>query len=298
MNSTDQHGSEHSLRPPILRGAAPTDQTMTETQLNACSKKVIGAAIDVHRELGPGLDELDYEEALSLSLTKAGIANERQVPLPIIYKGQKLDCGYRLDILVESALVLELKSVAAHLPIHEAQLLTYLRLSGHELGLLVNFNVVLLKDGILRRVNQLGREPLERRRAVREDAKPSEDLSGRVITAAIEVHCAVGPGLLKSTYAECLQAELSMSGVPHTRRQSVPVFYEGVELGLPFEMEFVIGGALPVMVVSVAEVTPLIEAQFRGKLRLGGWSDGLLMNFNAPTLKDGLRRIGITPRRF
>jgi GxxExxY protein len=120
---------------------------MTEAQLNALSKKIIGAAIDVHRELGPGLDELDYEQALSLSLTKAGIANERQAPLPIIYKAQQLDCGYRLDILVESALVLELKSVAAVLPILEAQLLTYLRLSGHQLGLLANFNVVLLKDG-------------------------------------------------------------------------------------------------------------------------------------------------------
>lgn len=271
---------------------------MTEAQLNALSKKVIGAAIDVHRKLGPGLDELDYEQALSLSLTKAGIANERQVPLPIIYKAQQLDCGYRLDILVESALVLELKSVAAVLPIHEAQLLTYLRLSGHQLGLLANFNVVLLKDGLLRRVNQLGREPLERNRAVRKNSKPSNDLSGRVISAAIEVHRTLGPGLLKSTYAECLQTKLSMSGVPHTRRQLVPVLYEGMELGQPLEMEFVVGGALPMMVVSVAEVTPLIEAQFRSKLRLGGWSDGLLMNFNAPRIKDGLRRLGIAPRRF
>ena len=161
---------------------------MTEAQLNALSKRIIGAAIDVHRKLGPGLDELDYEQALSLSLTKAGIANERQVPLPIIYKAQQLDCGYRLDILVESALVLELKSVAAVLPIHEAQLLTYLRLSGHQLGLLANFNVVLLKDGILRRVNQLGREPLERNCVVRNNSKPSNDLSRRAISAAIEVH--------------------------------------------------------------------------------------------------------------
>jgi GxxExxY protein len=97
---------------------------MTEAQLNALSKKVIGAALDLHRELGPGLDEVDYEQGLSFSLTKAGIANEWQVPLPIVYKGHQLDCGYRLDILVESSLVLELKSVAAVLPIHEAQLLT------------------------------------------------------------------------------------------------------------------------------------------------------------------------------
>ena len=126
----------------------------------------------------------------------------------------------------------------------------------------------------------------------------AEDLSSRVISAAIEVHRTVGPGLLKSTYTECLQAELSLSGVPHKRRQLVPVLYEGVELGQPFEMEFVVGGALPVVVVSVAEVTPLMEAQFRSKLRLGGWSDGLLMNFNAPTIKDGLRRLGIAPRNF
>ena len=148
---------------------------MTEAHLNALSKKVIGAALDLRRELGPGLDELDYEQALSRSLTKAGIANEWQVPLPIVYKGRQLDCGYR---------------------------------------------------------------------------------------------------------------------------QLVPVLYEGVELGQPFEMEFVIDGALPVMVLSVAEVTPLIEAPFRTKLRLGVWREGLLMNFNAPTLRDGLRRLGVAPRRF
>ena len=123
---------------------------MTEAQLNALSKKIIGAAIDVHRELGPGLDELDYEQALSLSLTKAGIANERQVPLPIIYKAQQLDCGYRLDILVESALVLELKSVAAVLPIHEAQFRSKLRLGGWSDGLLMNFNAPRIKDGLRR----------------------------------------------------------------------------------------------------------------------------------------------------
>jgi GxxExxY protein len=106
----------------------------------------------VHRALGPGLLESAYEECLCHELTLRRLAFERQKPLPVEYKGTKLDCGYRLDLLVEALVVVEIKAVEVIQPIHEAQLLTYLKLGGWKLGLLINFNVPFLKDGIRRRI--------------------------------------------------------------------------------------------------------------------------------------------------
>jgi len=117
------------------------------------SEKVIGAAIRVHRELGPGLLESAYEICLAYELQNAGLMIEIQKPLPVVYRGVKLDCGYRMDIVVEGKLVLELKALEKILPIHEAQLLSYLRLSGISLGLIINFHSQLLKDGIKRLVH-------------------------------------------------------------------------------------------------------------------------------------------------
>jgi GxxExxY protein len=116
------------------------------------TQKVIGAAIEVHRHLGPGLLESAYEECLCWELTHAGLAVKRQVPLPVVYKEVRLDAGYRLDLVVDNQLVVELKTVESLLPIHEAQLLTYLKLSGLKTGLLLNFNAAVLKDGIKRMV--------------------------------------------------------------------------------------------------------------------------------------------------
>jgi GxxExxY protein len=116
------------------------------------TEQIIGAGIEVHRELGPGLLESVYEECLCHDLHLRGLSFQRQVNLPISYKGLKLDCGYRLDIVVEDSVLIELKSIEQILPIHEAQLLTYLRLSGKKVGLLINFNVSVLKNGIVRRV--------------------------------------------------------------------------------------------------------------------------------------------------
>ena len=113
---------------------------------------IIGAAIEVHTHLGPGLLESAYEECLCEELRSRGIRFQRQRPLPLEYKGKKLDCGYRLDLVVEDRVIVEIKSVDGLAPIHEAQLLTYLRLSGKRVGLLINFNVPLLKDGIKRMV--------------------------------------------------------------------------------------------------------------------------------------------------
>ena len=117
------------------------------------SKRIVGAAIEVHRQLGPGLLESAYEECLCYELRAQEILFERQKALPVVYKGMNLDCGYRLDILVENLVVVELKSVEKIEPIHEAQLLTYLKLADLWLGLLINFNVSVLKDGIKRKVN-------------------------------------------------------------------------------------------------------------------------------------------------
>lgn len=114
--------------------------------------KVIGAAIEVHRALGPGLLESAYEECLCRELSVQGLAFQRQVPLPVSYKGVKLDCGYRIDLVVAESDLVEIKAVDQLEPVHEAQLMTCLKLSKIQVGLLINFNVALLKEGIVRRV--------------------------------------------------------------------------------------------------------------------------------------------------
>jgi len=117
---------------------------------DALTDRIIGFAIEVHRQLGPGLLESAYEECLCHELNESGLSFKRQVPLPVVYKSVRLDCGYRIDILVENHLILEIKAMERLLPIHEAQVLTYMRLSGVRTGLLLNFNTPALKDGIRR----------------------------------------------------------------------------------------------------------------------------------------------------
>ena len=119
---------------------------------DSLTESVIGLVIEVHRALGPGLLESAYQECLCYELRAKGIAFGRQVALPVVYKSVKLDCGYRMDLVVDDRLVVELKTVEKILPIHEAQLLTYLRLSGIRTGLLLNFNTAVLKNGIKRMV--------------------------------------------------------------------------------------------------------------------------------------------------
>jgi GxxExxY protein len=121
--------------------------------MNQLSSKIIGAAIEVHKTLGPGLLESAYEECLCHELSIQGLFFEKQKSLSLNYKGKKLDCGYRLDIVVEKTVIIELKSCEKIEPIHKAQLLTYLKLSGLNLGLILNFNVPLMRDGIVRVVN-------------------------------------------------------------------------------------------------------------------------------------------------
>lgn len=114
------------------------------------TERVIGLAIEVHKQLGPGLLESVYEECLCFELAEAGVPFQRQVRVPIVYRDRLLDEGFRADIVVRDELILEIKSVERMLPVHEAQLLTYLRLTRHKIGLLMNFNMVRLKDGLKR----------------------------------------------------------------------------------------------------------------------------------------------------
>jgi GxxExxY protein len=124
---------------------------MDDERLNEITRAIIGAAIDVHRTLGPGLLESAYEACLAFELVERGWRVAQQKGLPVIYRGQQIECGYRIDLMVENAVIVELKSVEKLDRIHEAQLLSYLKLSGCPLGLLINFNVEVLKDGIKRR---------------------------------------------------------------------------------------------------------------------------------------------------
>lgn len=116
------------------------------------TKQILGAAIEVHRELGPGLLESAYEECLCHELNLRQLRFERQVSIPVLYKGIKLDCGYKLDILVEQTVILELKCVEKITPVHEAQLLTYMKLLNKPVGFILNFNVPVLRAGIVRKV--------------------------------------------------------------------------------------------------------------------------------------------------
>lgn len=131
---------------------------MTQTgkdEVDPITHAVIGAAIEVHRQLGPGLLESVYEACLAYELEQRSVPFERQKALPVVYKGQRLDCGYRMDLLVEEKVVVEVKAVEQLTNVHKAQLLSYLKLSGCNVGLLINFNVEVLTKGLRRMVNKL-----------------------------------------------------------------------------------------------------------------------------------------------
>jgi GxxExxY protein len=141
--------------------------------VNELSGRVIGACVEVHRHLGPGLLESAYEVCLAAELSALGVPFVRQQPLPVVYKGMRLDAGYVLDVVVDNTIILELKAVERLLPIHEAQLVTYLRLAALPLGLLINFNVPVLRTGIKQRANTQGgrlRTPSADDRTRNEDA--------------------------------------------------------------------------------------------------------------------------------
>ena len=278
---------------------------------NELTHEIIGAAIEVHRELGPAKPEAAYERALAQELARRGLANRVQKPVPVVYKGVKLECGFRLDVLVGNTVVVEVKSVEAVLPVHRAQTLTYLKLGGWKLALLLNFNVAILKQGIERLVlgleeqgagvvltNQPSSTPARNRSTPPSLHSPAdcgdreaERLAHEIITSAIEVHRELGPGLLPSAYEACLCHELHLRNLTFERKHPLALSYKGTPLTESDEVELLIGGRVVVNPCALAEVQPVHEACLLSQLRLGGWKLGLLINFNTIILREGLRRL-------
>ncbi len=133
-----------------LRTQRYTEKKLINMEINQITEKIIGCAIEVHKQLGPGLLESAYEECLFYEIINSGLNVKKQLALPLVYKEIKLDAGYRIDLLVENKVIIEIKSVDAIADIHKAQLMTYMKLANIKLGLLINFNVLRLKDGIVR----------------------------------------------------------------------------------------------------------------------------------------------------
>ena len=258
---------------------------------NQTTGTIIGAAIAVHRDLGPGLDEATYETALSLKLHSLGIPHVCQVPLSIRYRGTTLDCGYRYDLLVDSRLPVELKAIEAILPIHQAQLLTYLRLGSHPLGLLMNFDVPTLKGGIKRMA--LSRPPTSGEQCSSDVGVRLDALSVEILAGAFDVHQVLGPGLLRSAYEECLCYELKLRKLPHVRQHIMQIEFEGRILPQPASLPIVVGGSVPVVCLSAGKLTRLHECRLLARLRQTGWPFGFLINFNTPDFQSGVRCIAL-----
>ena len=249
----------------------------------------IGSAMAVHRALGPGLDELDYERALHLELQAREVDHQFQVPLPLIYKGAQLHGGYRMDVVIAGRLLLELKAVEHLHPLHEAQLLTYMRLSKITLGLLLNFNTLVLKDGIVRRAGSVvppGRD------YVAQPPSPGFDaLSGEVLAAALEVQHELGHGLLRSAYEACLIQELTLRGIPSEVSLPVNLIYRDHLISSQKEIPMVVAGQIMVTCHCAQEISALQLARDRSLLKAAGVDTGLSLNFRAKSLVTEIRRI-------
>jgi GxxExxY protein len=253
------------------------------------TKIVIGAAISVHKAFGPGLDEADYERALHLELLSLGVEHECQVPLPLIYKGVQLDCGYRMDLVLAGRLLLELKVVDKLHPLHEAQLLTYLRLSQMSLGLLMNFNVLMLRDGIVRRANTIHKpsQPLKSP----PPAHGFDALSETVLAAAREVKHVLGTGLLRSSYETCLAHELTLLGIKVARGLSANLLYREQIISSKKQVPLLVDDRLMIACHCVNELNQLQLARDRSLLKAAGAETGLSINFHSDSLATEIRRI-------
>lgn len=256
------------------------------------TQRVIGAAITVHRHLGPGLEEADYERALQLELQELGIEHACQVPLPVVYKGLRLDCGYRMDLLVAGRLLLELKAVEKLHPIHEAQLLTYLQLAGASLGLLINFQVLMLRDGVVRRAQTLRRTAWP---DLEDPFAGADELSGRVLAAAQEVRRVLGPGLLRSAYESCLAHELRLRGLQVELSMPGRVLYRGHLISSHKPIPMVINGELLIGCHCANDIDSLTLARDQSLLKASGIPAGWSINFHAANLASGVRRLSLTP---
>jgi GxxExxY protein len=228
--------------------------------------------------------------------------------VPVVYKGTRLECGYRIDVLAENTVVVEIKAVEVFNPVHQAQLLTYLRLGGWKLGLLVNFNVAVLKDGVQRYVLGLGEEgseTAETRRAqrpetsLRDEARDcyvncgdaeAERLAREVLASVVAVQRELGPGLLQSSYEVCLCQELRVRGVEFERRREAKMSYKGQALESD-TITLVVGGKIVVHPLAVNCVYPVHRVALLSQLRLSGYPLGFLVNFNEPRPGTGIHRV-------
>lgn len=253
------------------------------------TKSAIGAAISIHRFLGPGLDEADYERALHLELMALGVEHECQVPLPISYKGEALDCGYRMDLVISKKLLLELKVVEKIHPLHEAQLLTYLRLSSLPLGLLINFNTLIMRNGIVRRAHSV--QPVSRHYIETPPSLAFDELSREVLAAALEVQHELGQGLLRSAYEACLVRELSLRGIQTQVKLPANLIYRDQLIPSRKEIPMVVENRLMVACHCVKELNPLQLARDRSLLKAAGVETGLCLNFHSESLGTETRRI-------
>ncbi len=256
------------------------------------SGQLIASAIAVHREFGPGVNEEDYECALSIELRARGIEHECQVPLPLIYKGTLLDCGYRIDIVIAGRLLVELKAVEKLHPVHEAQLITYLRLSGIKLGLMVNFAEMMVRDGIVRRALSGALNPSPRSDRPKDVAL--DPLSFEVIDAAIEVQHLLGSGLLRSAYEAALEHELKLRGLKVERRLPANLVYREQLIPSAKEIPMVVDGRLMVGCVCVKSVEPILLARQRSLLKAAHVETGLCCNFHAESMAAEVRRISLS----
>jgi GxxExxY protein len=251
---------------------------------------VIAAAMTVHRELGPGLDEYDYHRALTQEFDALEIEYQSQVPLPLIYKGHKLDCGFRVDLMVARKLLLELKAVERLHPIYEAQLITYLRLSGIRLGLLLNFSLLTLREGIMRRANTRPRN-LNPSLSVTPRHEDFDPLSWEVIAAAYEVRRSLGVGLLRSAYESALTFEMRQRGLQVKRSQAVTFSYRGVCLRSRRQIPMVVEDRLMVSCLCVNSIEPIHLASQRSLIKDANLEGGICFNFHGKNPRMEIRRL-------
>ncbi len=260
---------------------------------NEITHQIIGAAIDVHRELGPGQDEVLYEDAMEIALNARSLQFRRQAPLPVYYRAVKLDCGFRPDFVVEETVVAECKAAELDHPVFGAQVRTYQRLGGWPLRMLLNFNVPVMKDGVSRFIVDATEFRKEKTVSTEfERTQSKDDLIEAIIGAAIEVHRYLGPGLFNSVYQACLRHELSLAGLKFECNRRVGVVFQGSTLEHPVELDLIVEGVILISLLSVQKLLPVHEAQTRSQMRLGGLAAGLLLNFHAPRLADEIRRFG------
>lgn len=252
--------------------------------------QVIGAAMAVHRQYGPGLDEADYERALHLELLALGIEHECQVPLPLLYKGNKLDCGYRMDLVVLGSLLLELKAVEKLHPIHEAQLLTYLRLAQLKLGLLMNFNVLQFRHGIVRRASTVSVKQVK----IPRPKGSFSELADEIVDAAVEVQNILGTGLLRSAYEVCLAHELGLRGIKVQRHLPVNFVHREQLIASSKQIPMIAEGQLMVACVCVELLSKLQLARARTLLKASGHEKGFCINFHASNLAGEIKPIHST----